>query len=347
MSSVYDLTGKRFGKLTVIEKSETRDSRNSVLWECKCDCGKSCAVITNSLTSGNKKSCGCLSGSRFDLTEKRFGKLTVIKKSDAKDARGAILWECKCECGNICKVNTHNLNSGGVKSCGCLKNEPRPVHDLMGKRFGKLTVIEISSEKGSRGAILWLCKCDCGKIFNVLTASLTHGGTKSCGCLRIPIKAGQRFGRLTAIKLTEEKDKRGAKKWECKCDCGNSCNVITNKLTTGRVKSCGCLEAETQKNVDYKKAQEGLVRSKETNYSNLLSPKPSSRNKLGVKGVSFDPNRKSTQKYHAYIKRKSLGYFETLEEAKQARKEAEYEYLCELEPHLQEKIMRDTKRPAE
>ena len=54
-----DLTGKTFGELYVIEKSNVKKS-NRVSWKCKCSCGNETIVITNHLTSGHTKSCGCL-----------------------------------------------------------------------------------------------------------------------------------------------------------------------------------------------------------------------------------------------------------------------------------------------
>lgn len=55
----YDLVGQRFGRLTVLERTNLR-RRKKVLWRCLCDCGKETLVITNHLTNGNTKSCGCL-----------------------------------------------------------------------------------------------------------------------------------------------------------------------------------------------------------------------------------------------------------------------------------------------
>ena len=58
---------------------------------------------------------------------------------------------------------------------------------------------------------------------------------------------GQAFGRLTVIKRIENYvSPSGCKKsrWECKCQCGNICNVIGRDLTTGKVLSCGCLNSE-------------------------------------------------------------------------------------------------------
>lgn len=51
---------------------------------------------------------------------------------------------------------------------------------------------------------------------------------------------GQRFGRLTVVCDTGER-KRGYIVWRCKCDCGNTHEVIGNNLLRGSVKSCGCL----------------------------------------------------------------------------------------------------------
>lgn len=63
--------------------------------------------------------------------------------------------------------------------------------DLVGKKFGRLTVIKFDS-KDKRGKLKWLCRCDCGKEKVVLGSRLKDGNTKSCGCLRIE-KVKQRF----------------------------------------------------------------------------------------------------------------------------------------------------------
>lgn len=63
-------------------------------------------------------------GKFIDLTGKTFGRLTVLRKNE-KDKQGNILWECKCLCGSdkLCIVRTNSLNSGAIKSCGCLNAE--------------------------------------------------------------------------------------------------------------------------------------------------------------------------------------------------------------------------------
>ena len=54
-----DISGQEFGRLTAIEPL-TRRSQGSVVWKCRCDCGRECEVSYNSLMQGNTKSCGCM-----------------------------------------------------------------------------------------------------------------------------------------------------------------------------------------------------------------------------------------------------------------------------------------------
>ncbi len=54
-----DLTGKKFGRLTVIKDDGTRDNR-AISWLCHCECGKYVHVRGQTLKSGNTRSCGCL-----------------------------------------------------------------------------------------------------------------------------------------------------------------------------------------------------------------------------------------------------------------------------------------------
>lgn len=59
MPNLIDLTGQRFGRLTVVKKSDER-SHGSVKWVCKCDCGNTKVVVGRSLRKGYTKSCGCI-----------------------------------------------------------------------------------------------------------------------------------------------------------------------------------------------------------------------------------------------------------------------------------------------
>mgnify|MGYP006055992023 FL=1 len=59
MPKFKDLTGQRFGYLTVIKKAGKNKS-DKILWLCKCDCGNEKICIGNDLITGRTKSCGCL-----------------------------------------------------------------------------------------------------------------------------------------------------------------------------------------------------------------------------------------------------------------------------------------------
>ena len=55
-----NLTGQRFGQLTVLEIDTTAPRGNGTYSLCKCDCGNTVSVLNSNLTSGHTKSCGCL-----------------------------------------------------------------------------------------------------------------------------------------------------------------------------------------------------------------------------------------------------------------------------------------------
>lgn len=53
----------------------------------------------------------------------KYGRLTVISKSEHKDKNNHSYWNCVCECGNYTTVALHHLTGGRINSCGCLKSE--------------------------------------------------------------------------------------------------------------------------------------------------------------------------------------------------------------------------------
>jgi len=65
----------------------------------------------------------------IDLTGQRFGRLVVIEQA-GRDKRGAVLWRCKCDCGNEAVVLGNLLKRGGTKSCGCISAELWAVNHL-------------------------------------------------------------------------------------------------------------------------------------------------------------------------------------------------------------------------
>jgi hypothetical protein len=61
----------------------------------------------------------------------------------------------------------------------------RPIINLVGQKFGRLTVIERDNSypSGAGKSVYWKCKCDCGNYVSVHSDHLKNGTTSSCGCL--------------------------------------------------------------------------------------------------------------------------------------------------------------------
>ena len=59
---------------------------------------------------------------KLNLKEQRFGRLTVLEETNLR-RNGYVVWECKCDCGNVVLITSHKLNTNYTKSCGCLQRE--------------------------------------------------------------------------------------------------------------------------------------------------------------------------------------------------------------------------------
>ena len=182
MGKFIDLTGQKFGEITVLEKDiELTNLKKRVYWKCQCSCGRIKSIRGDGLKA--IKTCGECAN---DLTNQTFGRLTVLYKGH-KDKAQHQFWFCKCECGNIVEVNSDNLRRGLTQSCGCLHAEQTHKHlfqDLTGQKFGKLTA---QTYQIIEGKTYWICKCECGNITTVARGNLTNGHTTSCGCITYSI----------------------------------------------------------------------------------------------------------------------------------------------------------------
>jgi hypothetical protein len=195
----------------------------------------------------------------LDLTGQRFGRLVALERRRGS-RKEAAAWLCRCDCGAEKWVVTELLRSGTTRSCGCLHKEQlserRSVKEEAGTRYGKLVVVGPAGKGGDHGGrLLWFCQCDCGRQTVVEGKKLRNGNTQSCGCgiaeaitaaHAIDI-AGQRFGRLVAVKpvvgarFANGKAKR---QWEFLCDCGNTTVSTVAMVRWGNTRSCGCLMRE-------------------------------------------------------------------------------------------------------
>lgn len=188
----------------------------------------------------------------IDLTNQRFGILTVLKRDFSR--KSDTYWFCQCECGNITSVLGKNLRKGRTKSCGCQRNTSISNslrQDITGQKFGRLTVLAYDEKLSKqKGGSYWRCQCDCGNNKSFLKSNLITGKTSSCGCYnRDAVRArclkdltGQHFGNLTVIEFDEDlSNVRGHTYWKCQCICGNIKSVLSSALIQKHTTSCGCL----------------------------------------------------------------------------------------------------------
>lgn len=196
---------------------------------------------------------------------------------------------------------------------------------LIGKRFGKLTVVAASE----RHRYL-KCLCDCGNQKEVRKDHLVKGTTKTCGCSKklpknIKNLTGQTFGKLTVLVELPER-KNGKIQWRCKCDCGNYTTVITSYLTSGDTKSCGCYKKKVEIENLISKYEE--KRDEKGRLPFLHKSRLRSDNKSGHKGVIL---HKATNKWYAYLTVNGLIHRSSLYKYKKdaiaARKRFEDQYL--------------------
>jgi hypothetical protein len=102
--TMHDLTGKRFGELTVIKYAST-DYNHNRKWLCKCDCGNVKTVCGYKLIAGTVKSCGC-------MMKKRIPKYTAQDVLMHKIWRG-MLYRCE----NPKCAAYYNYGGRGIKVC--------------------------------------------------------------------------------------------------------------------------------------------------------------------------------------------------------------------------------------
>lgn len=104
MGRCKDLAGMKFHALTVLEKTEKRDSSGNVYWLCKCDCGNNTLVKSNSLISGHTKGCGC--------------HITNMKGKYKRKTRLGNTWQCmKQRCLNHKDKRYNKYGGRGITIC--------------------------------------------------------------------------------------------------------------------------------------------------------------------------------------------------------------------------------------
>lgn len=112
MGKLIDLTGKKFGRLTVIERDYEKKSGGKtprVYWKCSCECGNITVVQSDSLRSGYTTSCGC------------YGKEQRLKVQTKHGLSGTrierIYYNMISRCYNSNTPKFKNHGGRGIKVC--------------------------------------------------------------------------------------------------------------------------------------------------------------------------------------------------------------------------------------
>lgn len=130
MPRIYDLTGQRFGKLTVIQRHGTYHSPGGAkqsTWLCLCDCGNTNITTTGRLRGGYTKSCGCLKN------ECTPGQTHGLSKTPEHKA-----WtHMRARCNNPNNNRFKNYGARGIKVCHRWLNSFEAFYSDMGPRPSK------------------------------------------------------------------------------------------------------------------------------------------------------------------------------------------------------------------
>ena len=113
MGSFIDLTGKQFGKLTVINRAGT-DHCKHVIWNCICDCGNKKILRSNNLRSHHQQSCGCETSNILSKLSKKHGHNTDFNgKSSTYNS-----WDnMNQRCRNPKNTNYPRYGAKGITVC--------------------------------------------------------------------------------------------------------------------------------------------------------------------------------------------------------------------------------------
>ncbi len=120
MKNKENISGREFGKWTVLYKTTDKNQRSC--YKCRCRCGTEHDVLRQSLVENSSTQCkNCRDKENGlkklnDLTNQTFGKWFVIKHIPS--IKNETMFLCKCECGKIKKVKSNSLISGVSTKCG-------------------------------------------------------------------------------------------------------------------------------------------------------------------------------------------------------------------------------------
>ena len=109
MSWLIDLTGQKFGRLTVVENVPSSTKSTNARWRCKCDCGNEKTVLGISLRKGNSTSCGCY--------RKEYWRSRMTTHGESCSRIAHIWYGMKQRCENPSSPAFENYGGRGISIC--------------------------------------------------------------------------------------------------------------------------------------------------------------------------------------------------------------------------------------
>lgn len=228
-----------------------------------------------------------------DLTGQRFGKLTVLKKID-KGKSNKVWWLCQCDCGNTHEVITYHLTHNLCQSCGCLRKDILYRNNIVAKKKRKCNIYNLSGEYGigytSKGEDFFFDLEDYDKVKDYTWRISSNGYVVAKDIFNSPKEI--KLHRLV-MGITEQ-------------------NIFVDHIYHNKV--------------DNRKSQLRLVTPQQNAANNVFRK----NNTSGHKGVYW---HNLAQKWLALIQYDkqliNLGLYENIEDAINARHEAELKYFGE------------------
>lgn len=128
MGNLIDLSGKRFGRLSVLNIAYSTPAK-VYYWNCLCDCGNYCTIMGNSLRKPNgTRSCGCIHKEATSLAKKKHG----LSKKTTPEYRA---WKAmKKRCYNPNYHSFHNYGGRGIIVSESWINSFQNFYNDMGER---------------------------------------------------------------------------------------------------------------------------------------------------------------------------------------------------------------------
>lgn len=168
---MFDLTGQKFGRLTVVDRGVNKG--RSIAWNCYCDCGMEKLVTTSNLRSGSTTSCGCIKTERLKNNNPR------ITHGKARSPTYISWQSMKTRCSNPSHKHFYNYGGKGIGYDSSWELFENFLSD-MGERPHGYTLDRIDNSKGySKENCRWASRQDQAKNTSTVK-NLTFNGKTMC-----------------------------------------------------------------------------------------------------------------------------------------------------------------------